>query len=177
MLMKVIIFFCVMSLFTFAIANRLTLGNGDQIEKEHTGHKDMNTGGGHFHVEVPTEYADKLAPEGIWAAQEALAKGKEIYDKYCLVCHGAEGKGEGPAAKSLDPKPSDMTRKVMVGEMRDRFWFWRISEGGTVEPYKSLGSSMPAWKDILTEDEIWAVIAYQHTFSGHKGPHLVFISP
>jgi len=169
-LIDFILFFYVVSLFTFPIADRPVLRNGNHHGEKR--HEDMHKGGGHVHVEVPPEYADKYAPEGIWTDPEVLTKGKEIYDKYCLVCHGAEGKGDGTAAQSLDPKPSDMTDRSMVDEMADNFWFWRVSEGGAVEPYKSMGSTMPAWKDKLNEDEIWAVIVYQHTFSGHKGPHI-----
>jgi len=36
---------------------------------------------------------------------------------------------------------------------------------------KSIGSAMPAWKKVVSVEDRWAVIAYQHTFSGHRGPH------
>jgi mono/diheme cytochrome c family protein len=55
--------------------------------------------------------------------------------------------------------------------MTESYWFWRVSEGGAVEPVKSQGSAMPAWKDTLSVDDRWAVIAYRHTFSGHEGAH------
>jgi mono/diheme cytochrome c family protein len=37
------------------------------------------------------------------------ASGKEMYTNYCAVCHGAEGKGNGPAADALKTPPSDLT--------------------------------------------------------------------
>ena len=46
-----------------------------------------------------------------------------------------------------------------------------MSEGGLVEPFKSKGSAMPAWKTELSPEDRWAVIAYAHTLSGHHGPH------
>jgi len=36
---------------------------------------------------------------------------------------------------------------------------------------------MPAWKNDLSVEDRWAVIAYQHTFSGHEGPHVVSEHP
>ena len=58
-----------------------------------------------------------------------------------------------------------------VAAMAGNYWFWRVSEGGKVEPFKSRGSKMPAWKDELSVVDRWAVIAYAHTLSGHQGPH------
>ena len=37
------------------------------------------------------------------------AKGKAVYEKHCLVCHGLQGKGDGPAGKMLKPPAADLT--------------------------------------------------------------------
>ncbi len=37
------------------------------------------------------------------------ASGKEMYMQYCAACHGADGKGNGPAASSLKTPPPDLT--------------------------------------------------------------------
>jgi mono/diheme cytochrome c family protein len=37
------------------------------------------------------------------------ASGKQMYDEYCAVCHGANAKGNGPAAAVLVPRPTDLT--------------------------------------------------------------------
>jgi mono/diheme cytochrome c family protein len=102
-----------------------------------------------------------------------MARGKEIYLTRCAVCHGESGDGKGPAGMALPLKPPDLTDRKMVSEMGGNYWFWRVSEGGAVEPFKSMGSAMPAWKEQLSVEDRWAVIAYQHTFSGHEGPHVV----
>ena len=65
----------------------------------------------------------------------------------------------------------------MVAEMSDAYWFWRVSEGGQGEPYKSKGSVMPGYKDVLSIEDRWAVIAYQHAQSGHAGPHIASEHP
>ncbi|MBZ5650484.1 MAG: cytochrome c [Acidobacteriia bacterium] len=39
----------------------------------------------------------------------SAASGKEMYISYCAVCHGTDGKGNGPAAEALKTPPSDLT--------------------------------------------------------------------
>jgi mono/diheme cytochrome c family protein len=146
-------------------------------QHDHTGatdHHDHHGGGQHAHEHPtpPPEYAKVHAPAGTWTNARTIAHGKEIYEARCAVCHGARGDGKGPGAASLQVKPADFTDRKMVAEMTDSFWFWRVSEGGTVEPFKSEGSAMPAWKGVLSEQDRWAVIAYQHTLSGHRGAHV-----
>ena len=75
-----------------------------------------------------------------------IAKGKEIYMAKCALCHGEKGDGKGPGSANLPLKPADLTDGKMVAEMAGNFWVWRVSEGGLVEPFKSKGSAMPAWK-------------------------------
>jgi len=40
---------------------------------------------------------------------EAAARGKKVFGTYCVVCHGADGKGDGPAATGLKPPPRNFT--------------------------------------------------------------------
>jgi mono/diheme cytochrome c family protein len=106
-----------------------------------------------------------------------IARGKETYTTRCAVCHGDQGDGKGPAGVALPLKPPDFRDKDGVAEMRDNYWFWRVSEGGQVEPFKGKGSAMPPWKGELSVEDRWAVMAYQHTFSGHRGPHVPWEHP
>jgi mono/diheme cytochrome c family protein len=126
----------------------------------------------HEHADVPAAYANAHIPDRIWTDPTMIATGKEIYAAKCAVCHGERGDGKGPTAASLAVKPGDFTDKQMVAEMPGNYWVWRVSEGGLVEPFKSKGSAMPAWKSELTLNDRWAVIAYAHTLSGHRGPHV-----
>ena len=114
---------------------------------------------------------------GVWTDPKMLAKGKEIFTAKCALCHGEKGDGKGPGSVNLPLKPADLTDGKMVAEMADNFWMWRVSEGGLVEPFKSKGSVMPAWKGELSMEDRWAVIAYAHTLSGHKGPHVASEHP
>jgi mono/diheme cytochrome c family protein len=140
------------------------------------GEKDEDKGG-HAHVPAPLEYADAHVPPGVWTDLAMIARGKEIYTVRCAVCHGDTGDGKGPAGLALPLKPSDFRDKAGVAEMRDTYWFWRVSEGGQTEPFKGKGSAMPPWKGELSVQDRWAVMAYQHTFSGHQGPHVPWEHP
>jgi mono/diheme cytochrome c family protein len=131
----------------------------------------------HVHALVPAEYRSSHVPAAAWVDVRLIARGKEIYGTRCAVCHGDAGDGKGPAGLALPLKPPDLRDPKMIGEMAGNYWFWRISEGGVVEPFKWMGSAMPAWKSELSVEDRWAVIAFQHTFSGHEGPHVASEHP
>src|SRR5574337_135109 len=92
------------------------------------------------------------------------AQGKAIYEKKCVLCHGVDGKGDGPGAVNLDPKPRDFTKakyKIRTSPSgqapTDADLFRVITEGMP-------GTSMPAWK-VLSEKERWNLVAYLKTFA------------
>jgi mono/diheme cytochrome c family protein len=134
-------------------------------------------GEGHVHAPVPLEYKSAHIPASAWTDSRLIARGKQVYVERCSVCHGETGDGKGPAGVALPLKPPDLRDERMIGEMTGNYWFWRVSEGGAAEPFKSNGSTMPAWKDVLSVEDRWAVIAYQHTFSNHEGPHVTSEHP
>ena len=109
----------------------------------------------------PAEYASARSPS--WDDPGAIARGQQLFQTYCMVCHGADGKGTGPAAVALPHAPADLTHHFhrAPGD-GDAYLFWRVSEGGQVEPFQSMQSTMPAFKTVLTEDQRWDVLAYVH---------------
>jgi mono/diheme cytochrome c family protein len=131
----------------------------------------------HVHAPVPPEYKSAHVPSAAWTNAHLLARGEEVYAANCAVCHGERGGGDGPAAAGLPIKPPSFQDVSMVNEMSGNYWFWRVSEGGVVEPFKSMGSVMPAWKGQLSVEDRWAVIAYTHRLSGHEGPHVTSEHP
>ena len=146
-------------------------------DHKHDDHEQDEQGTPHVHAPVPPEYRTAHVPSAAWTNHALIARGKDIYATQCSVCHGEQGDGKGPAAVGLPLKPSTFLDARMVNGMAGNYWFWRVSEGGLVEPFKSMGSVMPAWKTELSPEDRWAVIAYTHTLSGHTGPHVTSEHP
>ncbi|MFQ5666208.1 MAG: c-type cytochrome [Candidatus Binatia bacterium] len=84
------------------------------------------------------------------------AQGKATYQKHCASCHGKTGKGDGPAAGVLNPKPRDHTDGAYMKTLSDKYLADIISKGGA-----ALGKSamMPPGK-TLSKQDIANLIAY-----------------
>lgn len=78
--------------------------------------------------------------------------GKAVFDKNCALCHGAGGKGDGPAGKALKPPPGDFA--TTLKGVSDADITTLISEG------KAMGKSHTAYGKKLSEDQIKAVVQY-----------------
>jgi mono/diheme cytochrome c family protein len=77
------------------------------------------------------------------AAGDELAEGKSLCAAKCHNCHGANGRGDGPAAAVLNPKPADFTSPS----------FWQNNAGKKISQTVTKGKGMmPAFN--LKEDEI-----------------------
>jgi len=120
--------------------------------------------GGHMHsawIAPPADYADKHWTG--WDEKQAGERGKAIYQQRCAYCHGADGKGTGPLADRLEHKPADLTNNFHTAPGKgDAYLFWRITEGGTAEPFRSQKSAMPAFAMVLDESQRWDVLTYVH---------------
>ncbi len=88
------------------------------------------------------------------------AKGKENYRDFCVPCHGASGKGDGPLAANLPARPRNHTDSAYMNGLSEAHLFKIIKEGGA-----AVGKSpiMPAWGNQMTDDEIRDTIAYLRT--------------
>lgn len=84
-----------------------------------------------------------------------LANAKARYVGYCAPCHGDKGRGDGPAASGLNPKPADHTSSAVQSET-DGALFWKLSEGR---------NPMPAYKKVFTDQERWELITYIRTLA------------
>lgn len=88
-----------------------------------------------------------------------LSVGKRVYNKYCYYCHGTEGRGDGAVAMGLTPHPANFVKDAERMKKSDKELFESIAKG----IHREIGGdelAMPQWNLILTEDEIWSVLAY-----------------
>ncbi len=87
--------------------------------------------------------------------------GETIYVQRCLGCHGEDGDGAGPAAERLNPVPRDFTEAAYKFKTtgfddivpNDDDLFRMVRDGMP-------GTAMPGWGDVLSDQEMWDVIAY-----------------
>ena len=82
--------------------------------------------------------------------KSSLTRGKNSYTIECARCHGALGKGDGPAAIKVGMVITDLSTDA-VQNQSDGELFWKISEGRRPMPYKKIA---------LTDDQRWDVINY-----------------
>ncbi len=91
--------------------------------------------------------------------------GKVKYETLCAGCHGSGGRGDGPAAGALNPKPANLSDAAYYQTVSDKYLFEIIKEGGSKVKKSPL---MPAWRGALNDKEILNVIAYLRSLSARK---------
>ena len=77
-------------------------------------------------------------------------KGKALFLKTCVPCHGNEGKGDGVAGVCLNPRPQDLT-SAAVQKQTNGAIFWKITTGK---------SPMASYKTTLTDEQRWQLVSY-----------------
>src|SRR5690242_3041992 len=100
----------------------------------------------------------KRTPRAPWTLAAAIAvallgcirKGAEtpelVYRRYCASCHGVDGRGDGPAAAALDPRPTDLTRLTYgIDDL-----VLRIDGTKTIRAHGD--RSMPVWGEIFAAE-------------------------
>ena len=112
---------------------------------------------------VPEDY-QVMERSPVIPDEESLQAGSKIYRQYCVVCHGEEGRGDGPAAQGLSSKPAnflDLEHSAVYGPGEK---FWIIGNG-------SSETGMPAFPNLSVLDR-WNVVNYildlQETNTGDK---------
>ena len=103
---------------------------------------------------IPAPYNSLSNP--LPRTRETVERGAAVYETNCASCHGKTGVGDGEAGRTLSPPPGNLAWLAQMPMVEwDPFMYWTVAEGGT-----QFGSAMPAFKDSLSKDDIWAVIAY-----------------
>lgn len=86
-----------------------------------------------------------------WTKEELVTAGKAVYDKSCSVCHGPAGAGIPPAF------PAITGGAISTGPIE-----------GHLDLVLNGKNIMPAWKDVLNDTDIAAVIAYERNALGNS---------
>lgn len=98
------------------------------------------------------DYAKLDVPVERLSSDEARERGRLLFERKCVLCHGERADGNGVRSRGLSGKAADFTSVEWRASATPRFVFEVLSEG-------KRGTSMPAWP-TLTDDQKWDVIAY-----------------
>ena len=105
-----------------------------------------------------------IAAPASLVAQDA-GPGKAEYDRWCAGCHGVDGKGDGPGAATMLPRPRDFTtgryqiRSTPSGALPTDEDLTRVILDGMP------GTAMPGWRDHFGEGEVRDLVAHLKSFS------------
>lgn len=85
--------------------------------------------------------------------EASVVRGSIVFKTYCILCHGADGEGDGRASKIHNPKPANLTLSIPTDAQKEII----IRTGGA-----SVGRSavMPAWGEHLTDEQVSDLVAY-----------------
>jgi len=123
------------------------------------------------HPTIPFAY-EKLTnpyrnPDGT-VDPAVIEEGRVLFQINCRPCHGTPADGQGPMAYGFRLKPANFRSEDTIATVIEAYAFWRIKEGGIGLPVEGSpwDSAMPAWKDELTDDQIWKIIAAEYDTAG-----------
>ncbi len=100
--------------------------------------------------ELTPEYSNNLRSK---LGKDLVERGRILYEKNCIQCHGPQGMGDGVEAAGLAHKPANL--KKTVQEVRHFKFYMSISQ---------MEGNMPGWKTHFTEIEREELVAYIQTF-------------
>ncbi len=79
-------------------------------------------------------------------------KGKKLYLENCAFCHAKDGTGRNWIEAFLQPHPRDLTKSNLEIKQKDSLIY--VIENGLT------GSTMPAWKSVLSKAEMKSIAVY-----------------
>ncbi len=103
--------------------------------------------------------AGKILKNPLPASSEVMHNGKNLFNVYCIVCHGKYGEGDGSIIGKFPRPPSLQSDKIR--DYKDGQIFHVITLGQTL---------MPSYADKLSEQERWSIIHYLRVLYRAKHP-------
>jgi mono/diheme cytochrome c family protein len=92
------------------------------------------------------------------ATPQTLDEGKALFQTYCLVCHGEQGKGDGPISAKIPPPPSYVSDRLMQFPPGRIFYVITLGTG-----------KMSSYASQLSADERWKIVTYVHAVLQGQG--------
>jgi cytochrome c oxidase cbb3-type subunit III len=89
-------------------------------------------------------------------------RGAALHVKYCAECHGADGKAD-VIVMHMDTPPKDQSDAAYMKTLPDAYLYLAVCKGGAAVGKNFL---MPAWGDLLSDQDIKDLVAQIRTFSG-----------
>jgi mono/diheme cytochrome c family protein len=109
---------------------------------------------------VPPEESARVNP--LKPTGENLRRGERLFNNYCMPCHGAEGRGDGPLAHQWPRLPKDLTHPDRQARLTDGEIFWKISAGHR----QGADEIMPGMAYKLNADERWRLVLWVRNLGG-----------
>jgi mono/diheme cytochrome c family protein len=94
--------------------------------------------------------AGKTLVNPVPKSPESLARGREMYELHCLVCHGEQGRGDGPVGQKFVPQPMELNLDY-VQLQPDGQLFYTISHGSI---------AMPFYRQAMPAEDRWHLVNF-----------------
>lgn len=101
-------------------------------------------------------------PKDDWSS---LRTGHEVFVAACATCHGARGAGVDRSFRGFETDPPDFTDCSFSSREKNSDWVGVVTEGG---PLKGFSSMMPSFSQVLSREQIEAVVEYAKGFCSEK---------
>jgi len=106
---------------------------------------------------LPREDFESITINPTPATPGSLAHGEKLFNRYCFVCHGKEGKGDGPVIKR-GFYPMNLTSPAVIARTNGYIYSY-IRYGGKV--------MMPSYRESISSQGAWDVVNYVRKLQGN----------
>jgi S-disulfanyl-L-cysteine oxidoreductase SoxD len=96
-------------------------------------------------------------PNPVPSTPASVARGADSYATYCAICHGAQGRGDGPVGLVFEPSPVDL-HEDYTQEQTDGQIYFTITRGRI---------EMPQYRDALRPEERWDLVNFLRAAFGN----------
>lgn len=107
-------------------------------------------------LSVPA-YPDTYRRSSVAYDAVSVARGMALYTQHCVSCHGVAGRGNGPLATTMQPRPPDLSEPHTALHTAGDMFSW-LTHGKPASP-------MPGFSHVMSEEDRWDAINFVRTFS------------